>query len=379
MQKPIASEVGPIRPPSESHSLLIRLSRNCPWNRCLFCPVYKESKFSLRTVTDLVEEINHLASIKNKLQELLKDTSFSSLSFNLSNFFEPVAVYDAHRILHWLYHKEYSVFLQDADPLLRKTDDLIKILSCLKSAFPETTRITAYARATTVRRIPTDVLKLLKSYGLTRIHTGLESGSNKVLEYVKKGITKEDIIVAAAKLKEAAIELSLYVMPGLGGKTFEKEHVSETIDAINKAKPEFVRFRTLALNPAIPLYKAFLDGDFLLPSEEDMVKEIRDIITDIAVNLTVFSDHNLNLLMDVNGYLPRDTEIILTKINRFLSLPEDVKLKFIIARRLNYLYELGEFLNSKIDAEVLHLFNKVSSMNEAEREKLFLELRSNSL
>ena len=34
-------EQGPILPPSEAESLLIRLTRNCPWNKCLFCPVYK--------------------------------------------------------------------------------------------------------------------------------------------------------------------------------------------------------------------------------------------------------------------------------------------------------------------------------------------------
>jgi radical SAM superfamily enzyme YgiQ (UPF0313 family) len=39
-------EQGPIRPPSEAASLLIRVTRNCPWNRCTFCPVYKGSRFS---------------------------------------------------------------------------------------------------------------------------------------------------------------------------------------------------------------------------------------------------------------------------------------------------------------------------------------------
>ena len=43
-------EQGPIRPPSEAKSLLIRVTRNCPWNKCTFCPVYKNSKFSIRNV-----------------------------------------------------------------------------------------------------------------------------------------------------------------------------------------------------------------------------------------------------------------------------------------------------------------------------------------
>ncbi|MBI3040180.1 MAG: hypothetical protein HYY80_00720, partial [Chloroflexi bacterium] len=49
--------VGPIRPPSEAHSLLIRVTVNCPWNRCEFCSVFKGKRFQLRTVAEVKDDI----------------------------------------------------------------------------------------------------------------------------------------------------------------------------------------------------------------------------------------------------------------------------------------------------------------------------------
>jgi len=51
-------EQGPIRPPNEAYSLLIRVTRNCPWNRCTFCPVYKGSRFSIRLVDHVKKDID---------------------------------------------------------------------------------------------------------------------------------------------------------------------------------------------------------------------------------------------------------------------------------------------------------------------------------
>ena len=36
-------EIGPIRPPSEAQSLLIRVTRGCHWNKCKFCGLYKNT------------------------------------------------------------------------------------------------------------------------------------------------------------------------------------------------------------------------------------------------------------------------------------------------------------------------------------------------
>ena len=54
-------ETGIYRPPSEggSSSLLIRVTRNCPWNRCTFCSMYKGQKFQLRSPEEVEGRHGH--------------------------------------------------------------------------------------------------------------------------------------------------------------------------------------------------------------------------------------------------------------------------------------------------------------------------------
>ena len=67
-------EQGPIRPPSEANSLLIRVTRNCPWNQCTFCPVYKDQRFSVRSVEHVLQDID---AVHHQV-ELLRQTADDS-------------------------------------------------------------------------------------------------------------------------------------------------------------------------------------------------------------------------------------------------------------------------------------------------------------
>ena len=68
-------EQGPIRPPSEASSLLIRVTRNCPWNRCTFCPVYKGERFSLRPVAHVKQDIDTVAAYVEELRAIAASKS----------------------------------------------------------------------------------------------------------------------------------------------------------------------------------------------------------------------------------------------------------------------------------------------------------------
>ncbi len=147
-----------------------------------------------------------------------------------------------------------NVFIQDANSLAMKADVFIDALKYLKEAFPTIDRVTSYARARTIARsVSSENLKKMKDAGLTRLHVGLESGNEELLQYMNKGATRDDHILCGKKVKDAGIELSEYVVLGLGGKKWWREHALDTADILNKIDPDFIRFRTLKVLRTMPL------------------------------------------------------------------------------------------------------------------------------
>ncbi|MBF0120480.1 MAG: radical SAM protein [Desulfobacterales bacterium] len=300
-------EQGPIRPPSEANSLLIRVTRNCPWNRCTFCPVYKETNFSIRP-------IDHVK----------KDIDFAS-----SHYSNKAGI--------------KSVFIQDANSLIIKPRDLIEILIYIRKCFPFIERITSYARAHTISRIKDEDLKAIKDAGLNRIHIGMESASDMVLEMVRKGVNKETQIKAGIKVKNAQIELSEYVMPGLGGQELSKIHAIETADALNQINPDFIRLRTLAIPNNTPLYEDYSEGRFKKCTDVMVVEEILMFIENLnGITSLIKSDHILNLLEEVEGKLPEDKERIISVLKKFLSLDKKYQSLYQIGRRIGLFSKLSD-------------------------------------
>ncbi|MEJ2100231.1 MAG: radical SAM protein, partial [Desulfobacterales bacterium] len=148
-------EQGPIRPPNEARSLLLRLTRNCPWNQCLFCPVYKNQKFSLRTVDEIKQDILTAKQIADDIKALSWKMGYSgavndAVIGTILN--RPDTNNNYRSIAAWLYYRTDACFLQDADNLIMKTADLVEVLTFLKEQFPEIKRVTTYSRSRTVIR-----------------------------------------------------------------------------------------------------------------------------------------------------------------------------------------------------------------------------------
>jgi len=228
-------------------------------------------------------------------------------------------------------------------------DNFINALQYLKEKFPSINRITSYARSRTIaKRLTVSDLKKMKDSGLTRLHIGLETGSNALLKYIRKGATKEDHIECGKKVKEAGIELSEYVVLGLGGKKMWKEHAVETAEALNKINPDFIRFRTLKILKDMILYEKLVTNDFILLTDEEIVLEEKMLVENFdGITSYIKSDHILNLLEEVDGKLPDDKEQILSVMDRFLSLTEEQKLVFRFGRRAGIYRKLND-LNDEL-------------------------------
>lgn len=327
-------EQGPIRPPSEASSLLIRVTRNCPWNRCTFCPVYKGETFSLRPVEHVIADIDRVRHFLDLLAEkkensLIRD-DIRPLAAGL-NYPDRMALSAA---VNWIRSGRRSIFLQDANSLIVKPDNLITILEYLQKCFPDVERITSYARSHTICRIADDKLATMRRAGLNRIHIGMESGADSVLALVRKGSSKHDHIIAGRKVKGACMELSEYVMPGLGGRALSQEHAIETADALNQIDCDFIRLRSLTISPQVPLAQEWERGDFIKLTDDETAREILLFLQHLqGIHSRITSDHILNLFEEIEGKLPEDKERMIGVIERFFSLPAQEQMLYKIGRR----------------------------------------------
>lgn len=329
-------EIGPIRPPSEAESLLIRITRNCPWNQCKFCALYKGQKFSIRPVEHVLNDIDRVKYYIDEIKKIKENPpevinrELRKLGSSLSEE-EGWAYYSA---ATWIAGGMKSVFLQDANSMVIKPEDMITILKHITKNFPKVERITSYARSQTIARISDEDLSKMTEAGLNRIHIGMESAADVVLDFIKKGADKKTHIIAGQKVKRAGIELSEYFMPGLGGVTYSKENAIETADAMNQINPDFIRLRTLAIPDKAPLAKDYQEGTFKKMGDIQMVEELLLFIEKLnGITSTMKSDHILNLIPEVEGKLPEDREKIISAIKKFLNLSEEDKIVYMIGRR----------------------------------------------
>jgi len=354
-------EQGPIRPPSEASSLLIRVTRNCPWNKCSFCSVYKDRKFSLRPVDHVIKDIDLIhKSLSMVTQEAGNGGMLTAKVINeiAEKYFsnERDVFYTA---VNWMVQGEGSVFLQDANSLIMKPDDLTEILNHLMDCFPWITRITSYARSHTINRMSDEKLDQLAAAGLNRIHIGMESGSDKVLEKINKGVTKQKHIAAGKRVKRSGIELSEYVMPGMGGTELSEEHALETADALNQINADYIRLRTLAVIPGTPLHELFLQGEFVKCTDIGIIEEIRLFIENLeGITSTFKSDHFRNLLQDVEGKLPDQKENMLQILDQFLHMSAEEQAVFQLGRRTGYFHALTDLQSSLQREQVMNIYRQ---------------------
>ena len=268
----------PFRPPSEADSLLLRVTRGCPWNRCAFCSMYKTVKFEIRDLEEIRGDIDMARELYGE--------------------------------------RVRTVFIADSDSLVTKTETFLEVLKSLYASFPHVERVTSYARAKTLAKKPFEDLERIRKAGLTRLHVGLETGDRELLQEIKKGATPEEMIEAGKKAKRAGFEYSLYVLLGIGGEEKWEQHARGTAEVLNQIDPHFIRVRTFIPQPDSPLYDAMMTDRFQPPGPETILKETKLLLEKLEVTSEFLSDHISNLL-PLHGKLPQEKE-------RMVGMAEEV-------------------------------------------------------
>lgn len=339
-------EQGPIRPPSEAGSLLLRFTRNCPWNQCTFCPVYKGQGFSRRSLEEILGDIDTVAGIIQDLKELsIQLGQGGEVNRRVLNHVLSQPQFTSHQrsVAFWHAAGKGTVFIQDANSLLLPTETLVQALQHLYEKVPGVERVTSYARSSTLNRKSLEELERIRRAGLHRIHVGLESGSDIVLKMVRKGCTADDHIGAGRKVIQAGMSLSMYVMPGLGGKQWSEEHALETARVLNAVDPQFIRLRSLRIPSRAPLHEDKVSGRFTPLTDDETVQEIRLLIESLeGIHSTLTSDHIMNLLERVSGTFPHDKASMLSVIDAYLALSDEERLLFRLGRRGGALQSIEE-------------------------------------
>ncbi len=304
-------EVGMYRPPSEggSYSLLLRFTRNCPWNQCTFCSMYKEEKFSFRSLEDIQRDIDCIAELCRELKDISETLGYKG-EIHRPVVFEMLQRYPelnfSHgflMVLHWLQAGAKTAFLQDANSPAMQTDSLVEALRYLRRTFPSLERVTSYARSKTLARKGLEELKALRQAGLDRLHVGLETGDDRILKRVKKGVTAAEHIEGGRKAVEAGFQLSEYWMPGLGGRERWEEHAENTARVLNAINPHYIRSRPFVPSPASPIFEEIQKGAVHLLSAEEQLRELQRMIEGLEVTSRVCFDHAGNYWRNRKGSL----------------------------------------------------------------------------
>ena len=263
------------RPPSEAHSLLIQATIGCPHNKCTFCMIYKDRPgYRVRPVEEIKED-------------LLKARE----------------VYG---------NRVRTLFFPDGNTIAMKTDDLCEICRYSKSVFPELERITVYGSSQYIFKKGQEGLKRLAEAGLSRIHVGLESGDDTTLKRIKKGTNSREHIETGNWVKDAGIELSMYVILGIGGQERSLDHAKETAAVLNQIEPDFIRLRTYLPKLNTPLLDEVRNGTFQMLGPHDILKETATLLEEITASSYLTSDHYTNYV-NLDGRLPEEK-------TRFLEL-----------------------------------------------------------
>lgn len=333
-------ELGPIRPVDEADSLLIRTTRNCPWNRCEFCVNYQDERFSIRSIEEITTDIDKAVEYFNG-------------------------------------HPFTSCFLQDGDSLIMKTADLLAILDHLKTRFPTLRTISSYGRAWSMSRKSPEELHEICNAGLNLLYCGMESGSDEVLNMMNKGVKAKEIVNAGIHAKQAGISLSEFVISGLGGVRYWREHATDTAAALNMINPDKIRVLTIGVKPGSGLERKLDGGEYTLQTEASIVEEQKLMIEQFEGITSHYANHHgVDLLIEARGKLPEDKARLISIMDRFLQLNENEKNNFILGRRLGLYTCLDDQRNKQRYAAVQDQLVQLNHDSKGELETLFHSLRA---
>ncbi|MDR3231995.1 MAG: radical SAM protein [Synergistaceae bacterium] len=264
------------RPPSEADSLLVQATIGCSWNRCTFCSMYRDKKYRVRPLDEVMADLREAASSVGGFRR---------------------------------------IFLCDGDALALPMPFLTAVLEEIGRLFPRLDAVRIYASARNVLNKRQDELRSLAALGVDMAYIGLESGSDRVLSAVNKGITAREMVDSAVMLRDAGIKQSISVIAGLGGEELWEEHILETANVLNAMQPEYLGMLVLHTGDDAGPAPLFDDGSFRLPTFRQVLAETRLLIEKLELKDCLFTSAHVSNYFYLRGRLSREKQKLLREID----------------------------------------------------------------
>ena len=269
------------RPPSEAGSLILQVTIGCAHNRCTFCSMYKDKNFRIRPLAEVLEDLEAARSQYRRIEK---------------------------------------VFLADGDALVLPNASLLAVLGRIRGLFPECRRVGIYGSPGDVLRKTPAELQELRDAGLGIVYIGAESGSDRILEAVRKGATAAELVDAVRRLEDNGLPASVTFISGLGGQDHWEEHAIESGRMISRMSPSYVGLLTLMVEPGTQLYDDVRSGRVQLLDPMQVLAETALLLqnTEVASRCVFRSNHASNYL-SLKGDLPRDKAVLLAQIDQAMA------------------------------------------------------------
>ena len=267
------------RPPSEADSYILQATIGCSWNACTYCDMYREKRFRVRP-----------------LEEVLEDITAAGRRFG---------------------HRMEKVFVADGDPLVMSVEHWRPILAACKAAFPRLRRVSTYAMATNVLEKTDERARGAPVGGL--LYVGPESGDDVVLKRIAKGSDFAAHVEAARRAKDARLELSVIILLGAGGIERSEAHARAPARLASAMDPAYLAALTLTVVPGTPLASLESRGRFQLPGTPDLLRELRSFVAEVEVTDALFRTNHASNYLPLGGRLPGTKARILELIDAALA------------------------------------------------------------
>lgn len=277
------------RPPSEARSMIIQVTEGCSHNKCRFCYMYKDKQFRLKSKEEIKEHIEWLRP---------------------------------------MYKNPNRIFLADGNVLCLKTEKILELLNYIKNEFPNVQRISSYAGPLDLLRKSEEELKSIREAGLVLLYMGVESGSDKVLSMMNKGVSQREMIEAGQKAINAGFKFSCMIISGLGGREYMKEHAVESAKVISLINPHYFSLLRLVVEEKSELTEDVRQGKFHLLTPLQVLDENIIMLENMELTDCIFRANHVSNHINQAGTLNQDKDKLVERLKKFRNSPNFIPATF---------------------------------------------------